>query len=216
VAFRPNSEFLFSNKLAGVDFHVRAPQVAGLDMYAEGVVDDFDARRLHSTLFLDGGGIAGVSLSCLIECGRLGMRAEYHQTGIRYYTHTDFSSGIQENGVVLGDPLGPRGLGGYLTVDGETAHLGGIAVTGAYEVRSGNRYASTSGRPNDAGFRFVQVEHHPGEHRARAMATWTPTSRASRTTVRATLGIERVHNFAFLDGASRTNALAQIEYEWRP
>jgi hypothetical protein len=216
VALRPNSDFLFSNKMAGVDFHARAPRLAGLDVYAEGVVDDFDARRLHSTLFLDGGGIAGVSLSCLIECGRLGMRAEYHQTGIRYYTHTDFSSGIQENGVVLGDPLGPRGLGGYLTVDGETTGVGAVAVTGAYEVRSGNRYASTSGGPNDTGFRFVQVEHHPGEHRARAMATWTPTSRASRITLRATLGLEQVHNFAFVDGTSRTNVLAQIEYGWRP
>lgn len=216
VAFRPNSDFLFSNKMAGVDFHVRAPGLAGLDMYAEGVVDDFDARRLHSTVFLDGGGIAGVSLTCLVQCGRFGVRAEYHQTGIRYYTHTDFPSGIQENGVILGDPLGPRGLGGYVTLDGETTHLGAFALTGAYEVRSGNRYASTSGSPNDAGFRFVQIEHHPGEHRTRAMATWTPIARTSRTTVRATLGIEQAHNFAFVEGSGRTNALAQIEYEWRP
>jgi len=216
VAFRPNSDFLFSNKMAGVDFHIRAPQVAGLDLYAEGVVDDFDARRLHSTLFLDGGGIAGVSLSCLMECGRFGVRAEYHQTGIRYYTHTDFSSGVQENGVILGDPLGPRGLGGYLTVDGEMTGLGAVALTGAYEVRSGNRYGSTSGGPNDAGFRFVQVEHHPGEHRARVMTTWTPTSRTSRMALRATLGIEQVHNFAFVEGSGRTNVLAQLEYGWRP
>lgn len=216
VAFRPNSDFLFSNKLAGVDFHVHSPSLAGLDVYAEGVVDDFDARRLHSTLFQDGGGIAGVSLSCIAQCGRFGVRAEYHQTGIRYYTHTDFSSGVQQDGVILGDPLGPRGLGGYLTIDGESVQLGSFAVTGAYEVRSGNRYASTSGGPNDAGFRFVQIEHHPGEHRARAMGTWTPTSRTSSMTLRVTLGVERVSNFAFVDGAARTNALAQLGYEWRP
>jgi len=216
VAFRPNSDFLFSNKLAGVDFHWRLPSVAGLDLYAEGVVDDFDTRRFHSTVFLDGGGIAGISFTCIVECGRLGVRAEYRQTGIRYYTHTDFSSGVQENGVLLGDPLGPRGLGGYLTVDGESRQFGTMALTGAYEVRSGNRYASTTADSTGAGFRFVQIEHHPGEHRARAMATWTPTSRSSHITMRATVGVEHVSNFAFVDGQSRTNGLAQIAYEWRP
>ncbi len=216
VAFRPNSDFLFSNKLAGVDFHFRAPSLAGLDMYAEGVVDDFDTRRFHSTIFQDGGGIAGISLSCIAECGRFGVRAEYHQTGIRYYTHTDFPSGIQENGIILGDPLGPRGLGGYLTIDAEPSRFGTMALTGAYEVRSGNRYGAIVGDASDNGFQFVQIEHHPGEHRARAMATWTPTSRSTRTTIRATLGVEHVTNFAFVNGRNRTNALAQLGYEWRP
>jgi hypothetical protein len=216
VAFRPNSDFLFSNKLAGVDFHFRAPSVAGLDMYAEGVVDDFDTRRFHSTIFQDGGGIAGISLSCITECGRLGVRAEYHQTGIRYYTHTDFPSGIQQNGVILGDPLGPRGLGGYLTIDGESIQLGSIAVTGAYEVRSGNRYAALVGDASSNGFRFIQIERHPGEHRARAMVTWTPTPRRSHMNLRATLGLEQVTNFAFVDGRKRTNGIAQLGYEWRP
>ena len=216
VAFRPNSDFLFSNKMAGVDFHFRAPSLAGLDVYAEGVVDDFDTRRFHSTIFQDGGGIAGISLSCITECGRFGVRAEYHQTGIRYYTHTDFSSGIQQNGVILGDPLGPRGLGGYLTIDGESNRIGTIALTGAYEVRSGNRYAALVGDASNNGFRFIQVEHHPGEHRARALMTWTPTSRSSHMMLRATLGVEQVTNFEFVDGRNRTNALAQLGYEWRP
>jgi hypothetical protein len=216
VAFRPNSDFLFSNKLAGIDFHVRAPSLAGLDAYAEGVVDDFDARRFHSTVFLDGGGIAGISLACIVQCGKFGLRAEYRQTGIRYYTHTDFPSGVQENGVILGDPLGPRGLGGYVTLDGESGQLGTLALTGAYEVRSGNRYASTSTGSNSGGFRFVQIEHHPGEHRTRATATWTPTSRKLRASLRFTFGVEHVSNFGFVDGQTRTNGLAQLDYEWRP
>jgi len=216
VAFRPNSDFLFSNKLAGMDFHFRAPELAGLDLYAEGVVDDFDARRFHSTLFQDGGGIAGIALTCIVRCGRFGVRAEYHQTGIRFYTHTEFPSGVQNNGVILGDPLGPRGLGGYLTIDAESRRFGTFALAGAYEVRSGNRYGSTEASSSGSGFRFVQIEHHPGEHRTRAMATWTPTSRTSPMTVRATLGVEQVANFAFVRGRNRTNALAQVRYEWRP
>jgi len=216
VAFRPNSDFLFSNKLAGVDFHFRAPSVLGLDAYAEGVVDDFDTRRFHSTIFQDGGGIAGISLNCIVQCGRVGVRAEYHQTGIRYYTHTDFSSGVQADGVVLGDPLGPRGLGGYLMIDAELRRLGTFALNGAYEVRSGNLYGSTVSDARGDGFRFVQVANHPGEHRTRTTATWTPTSRASHITLRVTLGVERVGNFGFVEGRSRTNGLAQLGYEWRP
>jgi hypothetical protein len=216
VAFRPNSDFLFSNKLAGVDFHIRAPSVLGLDLYAEGVVDDFDTRRFRSTIFQDGGGVAGISLNCIAQCGRIGVRAEYHQTGIRYYTHTDFSSGVQADGMILGDPLGPRGLGGYLTIDTELRRLGTFALNGAYEVRSGDLYGSTVSDAHGDGFHFVQVANHPGEHRTRGTATWTPTSRASRITVRATLGLERVSNFGFVEGRSRTNGLAQLGYEWRP
>jgi hypothetical protein len=216
VAFRPNSDFLFSNKLAGVDFHFRAPALAGLDVYTEGVVDDFDTRRFHSTIFQDGGGIAGISLNCIVECGRFGVRAEYHQTGIRYYTHTDFPSGIQENGAILGDPLGPRGLGGYVTLDGESSRLGAIALTGAYEVRSGNRYAALVGDASNNGFRFVQIEHHPGEHRSRALMTWTPTARTSHATLRVSIGVEQVTNFAFVEGRNRTDGLAQLGYEWHP
>jgi hypothetical protein len=58
-------------------------------------------------LLEDGGINGGVAWSCLIECGRFVTRLEYHQTGIRYYTHTDFSSGVQQQRNLLGDPLGP-------------------------------------------------------------------------------------------------------------
>ena len=216
VAFQPNRDFQFSNKFAGLDIRWSAPRLAGLALYAEGAVDDFDARRLRSSLLEDAGYIAGMSLACITECGRMGLRAEYHQTGIRYYTHTDFSSGIQQNAVLIGDPLGPRGVGGYLTLDAELGAVGALAVSGAYEVRSGNRYASTASGPQDSGFRFVQVEHHPGEHRARTLMTWTSPSRRSRSAVSATVGIERISNFAFVDGRDRTNGLAQLRYEWRP
>ena len=118
--------------------------------------------------------------------------------------------------MLIGDPLGPRGVGGYLTLDAELGAVGALAVSGAYEVRSGNRYASTASGPQDSGFRFVQVEHHPGEHRARTLMTWTSPSRRSRSAVSATVGIERISNFAFVDGRDRTNGLAQLRYEWRP
>jgi Capsule assembly protein Wzi len=216
IVFNPGSDFLFSNKLAGVDFHLRIPRAYGFELYGEGAVDDFDGRRLKSSLLEDGGYLAGISLSCLPRCGALLVRAEYHQTGIRYYTHAQFTTGIAHNGFILGDALGPRGVGGYLTVEGQDGRLGSLAVAGGYEVRSGNKYGSTSSSPNDADFHFVQVEHHPGERRARAIATWTSPDRQRCITLAASIGLERVVNFEFIDGRRRTNALVQLGVEVRP
>ncbi|HWH50089.1 MAG TPA: capsule assembly Wzi family protein [Gemmatimonadaceae bacterium] len=213
--FRQHSDFLFSNKLAGVDARLRVPELAGMELYAEGALDDFDAARFASSLLDDGGYIAGLSLACLAECGRLGVRAEYHQTGIRYYTHTQFSSGVEDDGVILGDPLGPRGLGAYLTVDGETNGLGRVAVSGAYEVSSGNRYGSTADSAGRA-FQFVPVERRPGEHRARVLGTWTFGGPGAHDVISATVGIEHVDHFAFSPSRSRVNALTQLRYEYRP
>src|SRR5512138_1507918 len=78
-AWRTGSDFQFSNKLAGVDARWRMPDWAGLELYVDGAVDDMDIRRLRSSLLLDGGVIGGLSMSCLVGCGRLRVRAEYHQ-----------------------------------------------------------------------------------------------------------------------------------------
>lgn len=212
--FRPHSDFLFSNKFAGIDFHVRVPSARGFELYAEGALDDFEFRRFVGSLLDDGGYIAGFAFTCLTECGRLGLRAEYHQTGIRYYTHFFFPEGITQGGTLLGDQLGPRGIGSYVTLDGETAR-GEWSLTGAYEVRSGNLYGSGLVGP-DSDFVFVRVAARPGEHRQRLMATWTPGRLDARTTVSLTGGIERVKNFNFVGGATRTNGLVQAVVKVRP
>jgi hypothetical protein len=211
-----SSDYQFSNKFAGIDFRWRLPRAAGFELFADGAVDDLDARRWRSTLLEDAGYIAGVSFSCLLECGALGVRAEYHQTGIRYYTHAQFTSGIAQNGTLLGDPLGPRGLGGYITIDYTDPRYGTLALGGAFEARSGNVYGAASTGPEDRGFHFVLFARNPSEKRARALVSWQPMERNRSVTARAALGVERVHNFTFVAGRSRTNVLAQIGVEMRP
>jgi hypothetical protein len=206
-ALRTHSDFQFSNKLAGLDFRWRLPRWAGFELYLEGDVDDMDARRFRSSFLEDGGYLAGVSLSCLVQCGSLAVRAEYHQTGIRYYTHSDYP--IEDQGQLLGDPLGPRGIGAYLTVDDDLGARGRLSLEGAFEIRSGNQYGSTTSGPNFAGFRFVQVAHRPGETRWRALATWTARDDA-RVAPRLGAGVERVSNVAFVAGEHRINAIAQL------
>jgi len=212
--FRSGTDFQFSNKLAGIDFHWRMPGWRGFELYGEGAADDFDIRRLRSVLLEDSGYILGTSLSCLFECGRFGIRAEYHQTGIRYYTHSDYP--LETQAILLGDPLGPRAIGGYLTLDGDTRAVGYIAVTGAVEVRSGNQYGSAANGPDTEGFHFVRTAIKPAEKRARALLTWAPELNHGRFGLRLSAGAERVVNFRFSDGNDRTAFMAQTAITVRP
>jgi hypothetical protein len=212
--FRSGTDFQFSNKMAGIDFHWRKQSWRGFELYGEGVADDFDIRRLRSVLLEDSGYIFGVSLGCVLECGQMGIRAEYHQTGIRYYTHTDYP--FESRGLVLGDPLGPRAVGGYLTLDGESVRSGYFALSTAFESRSGNLYGSTVNGPNTEGFHFVQTAHRPAEKRARAVATWAPEASGGRIGLRVSAGGEHVWNFDFITRNDRTNWLAQAGIVVRP
>ncbi len=205
--FRSGTDFQFSNKIAGIDFRWRMPSWRGFELYGEGDADDFDIRRLRSVLLEDSGYLVGVSLGCLLECGRLGVHAEYHQTGIRYYTHTDYP--MSARGSLIGDQLGPRAVAGYVTLDGEPARTGYIALTGGFESRSGNQYGSATTGANTEGFHFVRTALRPGEKRARALLTWAPDARDGRIGARIAIGAERVSNFGFVAGNDRTNWLAR-------
>lgn len=206
-AFRTSSDFQFSNKLAGIDLRWRMPEWRGFELYVEGAADDFDGRDFWRGFAEEAGYLGGVSFSCLVACGRWTARAEYHQTGIRYYTHTNYP--LASRGFILGDPLGPRGNSGHLIADGDLGARGRIAVEGVFEVRSGNSYRATTTGPNDEGFHFELVTRRPAEKRTRLIASWLGDE-TSRLTPRITAGIERVHNFGFVGGADRTNALIQV------
>ena len=212
--FRSGTDFQFSNKLAGIDFRWRMPSWRGFELYGEGAADDFDIRRLRSTLLEDSGYLVGVSLACLAECGRFGIRGEYHQTGIRYYTHFDYP--LSARGALLGDPLGPRAVAGYLTLDGESARAGYFAIEAAFESRTGNQYGSATTGTNTEGFHFVRTTIRPGEKRSRAVVTWAPDARDGRIELRLSAGAERVSNFNFAAGSDRTNWLARTALVVRP
>jgi hypothetical protein len=212
-AVRTKGDFQFSNKLAGLDMRWRMPRWAGFELYGEMAADDVDGRTIGRSVKEDAAYLLGTSLSCLVECGRVGLRAEYHQTGTRYYMHTHYP--LTKSGLVLGDQLGPRGLGGYLTLDADLRRAGTIAIAGALEARSGNTYRSASTGPNDAGFHFELVSRRPSEKRGRVLATWTSNARGTYA-VQLGGGFERVANFAFTPSASRTNWLLRTGFELHP
>lgn len=212
--FRTHSDFQFSNKFVGGDMRWRVPAVRGVEVYGEATLDDFDKRRFRSSFLDDGGYIFGLSAVCLTQCGVWRLNGEYHQTGIRYFTHGQFSTGYAENGFLLGDPLGPRGLGGYAKIERDALGAGTFSFQGALEVRSGNLYDTAFG-VNDTNFHFVQVVHRPGERRVRGMLSWR-SPRDLPLDVRLSGGLEHVSDWAFNAGVNRMNGLAQVVLEFRP
>ena len=216
VIFMGKSDLQFSNKLAGADLRWRVPNARGLELLIESMVDDFDARRIKSSLWEDNGIIAGFYLPQLSPSGTWSLEGEAHHTGLRYYEHGQFTSGLSYRDRIIGDPLGPRANAGYLTLGFEPNAKMQWRLATAYEWRSNDQYTVPPAGPNDAHFRFERVEVRPKEKRARATLAWTYTPAPFGMRLMAEAGIERVANFAFVDGRDRTNGLLRLGIEYRP
>jgi len=209
----PDNKTQFSNKMAGWEYRFRVPEWRGLQLYLEHQFDDMDPRRWRSTLWEDGGHIAGLSLANLGDGGALSGTAEFHHTGIRYYEHRVFNSGVAFDRALIGDPLGPKGDGGYLQLRWDRGGASTFTVDGAIERRSGNVYTAVSNLDvGESDFHFERLEAKPAEWRRRIVASWVLNAPNRRLTVDA--GFERAANFAFVGGATRNNVLAAATLEW--
>ena len=201
----------FSNKLAGWDYRLRIPELRGLQLYAEHAFEDMDPRRWKSTLWEDGGHVVGASLQNLAADGALSGVLELHHTGLRFYKHAFFRSGIAFNGTLLGDPLGTDANGAYLRLRWDEGRQRTLMVDAALERREGDFWRSVATAPNDADFRFERVVDNPPEWRERIVASLERDRLGRRTTLQ--LGVERVRTFRFIDGRSRTNFLAAVSVD---
>ena len=188
-----------------------------MQFYAEHQFDDMDPRRWRSTLWEDGGHIVGFSFSQLGAESNLSTAVEFHHTGLRYYKHGVFTSGITFNRVLIGDPLGNQADGGYWRLAWDAGGATTVTLNAAIERRGGDDYdALVDGvPPNETNFRFVKREARPNEFRHRAGLTWL--YRAPKNW-RATLdaAYERATNYAFVGGASRNGFLLSATMELLP
>ena len=215
VLFRGGSDFQFSNKLSGAELRYRVPGARGLELHVQSMLDDFDVRRLKSVLWEDNGVIAGFVLPRLTADGRFRLAGEAHHTGVRYYEHNQFSSGITLRNSIIGDALGPRGDAGYLRLGWEPTLELSFELRGALERRSADQYQYVSSGPNDEGFGFAKTVDLPDESRERltlAMSRGLPL-RGSRLVAEA--GVERVANAGYSADRSRTNLMLRLRAEVR-
>src|SRR5213075_2244052 len=100
-----HADLQISNKLAGGNLRLRFPELSGLDLYYELQIDDFDARRLRSSLVEDAGHLLGLRLPLLVGGRQLAWRAEWQRTSLRLYEHAQFISGVTYHTRLIGNPL---------------------------------------------------------------------------------------------------------------
>jgi hypothetical protein len=197
----------FSNKMAGWEYRLRIPELRGMQIYAEHAFEDMDPRRWGSTFWEDGGIIFGTSLQNLAGDGALSGTFEFHHTGLRFYQHTIFRTGMAFNGTLLGNPLGNDANGAYLRLRWDEGRQNALTIDAAVERRDGDLYRTQSDPPNDDNFRFERLENNPAEWRERVVTSWMRDDPRGGRRTTLQLGLERVQNFAFAGGRTRTNFL---------
>jgi hypothetical protein len=207
----PDNTAQFSNKMAGWEYRLRVPELRGLQLYAEHAFEDMDPRRWGSTFWEDGGHIAGVSLTDLGAEGSLSAIAEFHHTGLRFYKHGVFLSGMAFNGRLFGDPLGNQGDAGYLRVNWDRGRVARASLDVAIERRDGDHYRAVSDGPDEDNFRFQMLQSVPAEWRHRVSATYRTAW--SRSELSFSGGIERVRDANFARGQQRTDFLIALSLE---
>lgn len=180
-----HADLQISNKIAGGNLRARFPALAGLDVYYELAIDDFDGRRLVSSFVDDAGHLFGGR----IAPGPVAWRAELHRTSLRLYEHAQFRSGLTYRDRLLGSPLGPNAKGAYLGAEW-LSHAGLMAdAYVASESRDPSQYSVTVSGERDRGFTFVRLTNDPAFRRLRGSVGVTgPWGSGS---VRARIGYHR-------------------------
>lgn len=207
VLFLQDRDLQFSNKLAGVDVRWRT---GGAEIYLDAMADDFDIRRVRSSLWEDAGYVAGVTLPAFGSRGQWRFDAEYQHTGLRFYEHVQFTSGMTSEQRILGIPLGPQGNGVIGRARWSGRDESELSVSAAIERRSGDQWVTSVTGPDDAGWQFIKVDDRPEEVRLRVLGGWVKPlpSRGLRLVVET--GGERSQNHGFIGGERRLNLMARI------
>ncbi len=207
----PDNTTQFSNKMAGWEYRLRLPELRGLQLYAEHAFEDMDPRRWGSTFWEDGGHIFGASLSDLGAEGAFSATTEFHHTGLRFYKHGVFLSGMTFDGTLFGDPLGNQADAGYLRLHWDRGRKARITLDAALERRDGDYYRALSDGPDEDNFRFEMLQSVPAEWRQRLTATYR--SKWDRDDVVFSAGLERVRDAGFVRGERRTNFIVGARLE---
>lgn len=167
------ADLLFSNKLAGGNLRLRFPELSGTDFYYELQIDDFDGRRLRSSMVDDAAHLLGLRVPLIVNGGLLALRAEWQRTSLRLYEHGQFVSGYTHRERIIGNTLGPHATAAYLTTTWQPSETHGFALDLAYEARDPNQYTVTTSAPFDRGFTFIRLTNDPDLERRRATLSYT-------------------------------------------
>lgn len=205
-----HADLLISNKFAGGNLRLRVPELSGLDLYYELQIDDFDGRRLRSSLLDDASHLIGARLPVIAAGGLLAFRGEWHNTALRTYEHTQFRSGYTYERHIIGSPLGPHAAAGYLAATWQPSTRSAFELLFADERRDPAMYTAIFDDGRERGWRFVRLTDDPDYRRARVVGSvGRSVGRGHPAVVRATLG----YNLAWRPGQPRrAEWLAQLTF----
>ena len=162
------ADLLFSNKLAGGNLRLRFPELSGLDLYYELQIDDFDGRRLRSSMVDDASHLIGARLPVVTSYGLLAFRGEWLNSALRIYEHTQFRSGVTYRRHLIGNPMGFHAAAGYLATTWQPSTRRTFELLLADERRDPALYNVIVTQPRERGFQFIRMTDDPDVRRARA------------------------------------------------
>jgi hypothetical protein len=199
----------FSNTMAGIEARLRLPALAHAELYWELNADDFDRRRISSSLWTDDAAqLLGLAFPAIGADGRVAFTLELHHTGRRFGRHLQFESGATLDRTPLGDPLGPDADGGYLVVEREWTRGIRAEMELAEEVYRDNDYTITTNP-----FAFHLATTRPQERRHRASLT---VRRVAAPGMELVLegGAEWIRDSGFRARESHVGGMARVGWRW--
>lgn len=196
-----HADLQFSNKIAGGNLRMRFPELSGLDLYYELAIDDFDGRRLASSMVDDAGHLLGAR----IAAGPAVVRGEWHRTSLRLYEHAQFRSGLTYRQRLIGSPLGPHARAGYLSLELPALHGVASTLVVGDERRDPSQYTVTVSGERDRGFQFIRITDDPDVRRTFLLGT--VEGAMGKVGLRVRHGVSR----SWRNGTARNEWLSRVE-----
>ena len=173
-------------------------------MYGSLVFDDLGKPdQLDRVFGQDASYIVGMFVPHILGNDSQYMRFEYRETGIRFYAHDPFRSGLTVDEMIIGDNLGPNGRGGHLEFGKNFGVSSQFNLELAWEERSLDQYRVKEG------FTFEKGMDKPEEIRFRIVGSWEEEMDLGPI-VLGRIGYEKVSNFDAYEGASHNNWLVEV------
>lgn len=196
-----------SNKLASLDGRLRLHDRTGLTVYGELAADDLDKGRKLLGMYEDGAQLLGLRLPSFGADGRWDLQVEARRTGLRFYNHHQFQSGLTVDGAIIGDPLGPNALaGGFQLRRG----LGSTGGAGELEFAVGTERRSYDvWQTHYPPLEFERTEINAAEWRSR-MALGLVLRDGAAYSYRARVAGERIANWSGTAGEVRWGVVSEF------
>lgn len=203
--FNRNPEFLFSNKASSIALRLRIPGLRNTQIFAEQTIED-PALNFKRLLWQDAGWLAGVWVPRLDRAGVFDLRVEFHHGGVRLHRHGQFTSGRTLDRRILGMG-GPDTNSGFVEIAADN-HSRRFSLELGVENRSADLWKALT-RDDGSITVWEKVLNGPDELSVRGLGTLSVFNADGRE-VSLRIGVERVFDSEFEEGATRLNAIFQV------